>query len=106
MTDTIIVLAYIGIATLLVFAGDRVGWRIACISTSRCRGPLPRIPGWMAVPVAVLIPVLVLIGVVVAAFVGSRHPMEVVADNLELLLLAAFFITGILGGFLTHIRRR
>jgi len=106
MADIAIILAYVGVATLLLASGDRLGERAACFALRRCQHPpLLCLPAWLHVSIALLIPSLVLAGVFVTAVAYSRNALEIIANNLELILLAVFFLTGLTGGFLCGARR-
>jgi len=106
MADAAIIVTYIALAALLLAGGDRLGSYAACILLRRCRRPpLLCLPMWLHVPIALLIPGLALAGVLTTAAVHRPNALEVIADNLELMLLAAFFLTGLMGGFLCSSRR-
>jgi len=105
MTDLAIILVYFLFALLLLAGGDRLGSRVACKVFGRCEGaPLLHLGPWV-LPLVLLIPGLVMLGFVgVCMNVHTRSAIEVLADNLEYLVLATFFLTGLVGGFFTHTR--
>jgi len=41
----------------------------------------------------------------VAAGANKAHPVQTLANDVELILLVAFFLTGFVGGFLVQARR-
>lgn len=102
-----IALLYVAIAAILLVGGDRLGSRIACGVLKRCSIPsLLHLGEWVVVPVALLLPVIILLGFVTVVLEANKaDPVQVLANNLEMILLAAFFLTGIVGGFLVQARR-
>jgi hypothetical protein len=104
---TAIAVLYIAIATILLVGGDRLGSRIACAAFKRCAiPPLLHISEWIVVPIALLAPMIVILGcLAVAATANKANPVQTLANDLELILLAAFFLTGLVGGFLVQARR-
>lgn len=84
-----------------------MGSKIACAAFKRCRiPPLLHISEWIVVPIALLVPMIILIGFLTVVLAANKvNPMQVLANDLELILLAAFLLTGLVGGFLVHARR-
>ena len=61
---------------------------------------------WIVVPIALLVPMIILIGFLTVVLAANKvNPMQVLANDLELILLAAFLLTGLVAGFLVHARR-
>ena len=100
-----IALLYVAIAAFLLVGGDRLGSRIGCAVLKRCTIPsLLHLGEWIIVPIALLLPIIIILGLL-AVVLGRSNPTQVLANNLELILLAAFFLTGVLGGFLMQARQ-
>lgn len=107
LAGVFVAILYIVIAGILLLGGDRLGSRIACAVLKRCRIPsLLHLGEWIIVPIALLIPIIVILTIMMILLGASKaNAVQVLANNLELMLLAAFLLTGIVGGFLVQARR-
>lgn len=105
MIEMLLIIGYLAIAFLLLFIGDRLGAYTACVFLRRCsRRPLLSLPRWLHLPLSILIPVILLIGLLLLPLIHSSIAFYALVDNLELMLLPIFFLTGILGGFICQLR--
>lgn len=103
VADVAVIVAYAMLTGLVLVGGDRIGARIACAILGRCRRfPPPHFGEWTLIPIGVLIPSLILVGFTVLMVDTTRNAFEAFINNFELALLGAFFLTGLLGGFLTQ----
>ena len=100
MMDVLAILAGTAVLVVLLAIGDRLGASVGCMILRRCkRTALLYLPGWLRLPAAITIPVMVIAGVFMTVLRVHRHnAAEAVVDNMELMLLAAFFVTGFIGG--------
>lgn len=106
MTDVAIYIGFIFSALLVLVVGDRLGGYLSCVIFGRCRqAPLLHLGPWI-LPFALLVPGVIILGFfTVCMKVHPRSAIELLADNLEFLVLATFFLTGLTGGFFTRTRR-
>lgn len=99
--DIYALLIYTLIVFLLLAVGDRIGmFGRRLISYRHTQSPLPHLPNWAHFFIYLLTPFAVLAGILGLSFdFQSRNALEMLADNIDVAIIGAFFVTGLLGGF-------
>jgi hypothetical protein len=93
------------LAALVLLGGDGLGVCAARWVGKKCTAsPRYYLPMWITYSVAVLIPGAVISGILgILLNIHSRTALETLANNMEMLILAAFSVTGFCGGFFSKI---
>lgn len=106
--ELIVIISYLAMVASALIIGDRLGTFAACRLLARLgRERVLEMPRWLSVPVSISIP-----GAVMAIVLGitlttnDTRGVEVLTGNLEIALIASFFITGVIGGFLSSAGRQ
>lgn len=104
MGEMIILIIAIAIT---LYIGDRLGSVFAArLARKRNGHQASELPCWLNAAISLLIPTLVLAGLFGPyALSHDRNAFEHMVDNMESLLIAAFFITGVVGGFMSGLRK-